>query len=130
MQNIPKGKYKLINSSYVSIMDGGGCCCDNCGRVIANIVTVQHESGKRFIIGVDCAETILGKKEITTAKDGIRKAKKAGEMRVKEICNEVGKLYGKSCIFNEQDGKDLYNIAVRVFANHNTPLPKQYKQYA
>lgn len=62
-QNIPSGKYTKISAVYISLIDGMGCTCDNCGRLIANIVTVKHEGGKHYTIGQDCAKTLFSKQE-------------------------------------------------------------------
>jgi hypothetical protein len=40
-------------------------CCDNCGRAIVNSATVKDtESGKTYIIGLDCKKTLIDKKHI------------------------------------------------------------------
>lgn len=59
LKNLPTGNYTYISSTYTAILDGGGWCCENCGRVIANLVTVQHEGGRQYIIGQDCAKTLF-----------------------------------------------------------------------
>ena len=52
-------KYRIIGFDYCgSILDGGGSTCDNCNRIIVNIATVETEEGKRFDVGLDCAETL------------------------------------------------------------------------
>ncbi len=76
---LPKGKYTYIKATYVPLSEGCGCTCQNCGRLIANIVTVMHDEGNMYIIGADCAETILGKKEMQTAKSVISQEKKISE---------------------------------------------------
>lgn len=53
-------KYILIDTKYISLIDGFGCACDNCGKLIANIATVQGQTtGKNYSIGFDCLETFL-----------------------------------------------------------------------
>lgn len=53
--------YKMISSRYESILDGFGVCCDNCGRPISNIATVEGQTdGRQYQIGMDCAETLTG----------------------------------------------------------------------
>jgi len=52
-------KYNLIGKKYIPLLDGYGCCCQNCGKLIANIATVRAESGKVYDIGFDCLETFL-----------------------------------------------------------------------
>jgi hypothetical protein len=51
-------KYSLVKISYLSIEDGGGQSCENCGRLITNIATVSG-GGKCYDIGTDCLETVL-----------------------------------------------------------------------
>lgn len=52
-------KYILIDKKYIPIeVSLGAYCCENCGKLISNIATVQSE-GKRYNIGFDCLETIL-----------------------------------------------------------------------
>ena len=53
-------KYILVDKMYIPLEQSGGAyCCDNCGKLIANIATVKNEAGKSFNIGFDCFETIL-----------------------------------------------------------------------
>lgn len=51
--------YTIISSHYVSIEDGGGCC-ENCGRIISNIATIESKEGKQYTVGLDCAGTLSG----------------------------------------------------------------------
>jgi hypothetical protein len=51
-------KYTCIDKKYISILDGSGCSCDNCGKLIANIATVKSVNGV-YNIGFDCLETFL-----------------------------------------------------------------------
>lgn len=50
--------YSVIDKKYIPIMEGGGCLCDNCGKLIANIATVKSSNGY-YNIGFDCLETFL-----------------------------------------------------------------------
>ena len=69
-RNLPLDvKYSLIDKKYISIEDGGGWCCDNCGRLIANMATVSNEDGKQYIIGFDCLETFLINNMLLDGKD-------------------------------------------------------------
>ncbi|MCB0448428.1 MAG: hypothetical protein KDD03_13155 [Gelidibacter sp.] len=59
-RNLPLNvRYTLIGKNYISLIDGGGTCCANCNKLIANIATVRNEAGKDFNIGLDCLETFL-----------------------------------------------------------------------
>jgi hypothetical protein len=51
-------KYTCTDKKYISLIDGMGCTCDNCGRLISNIATVKSENGV-YNIGFDCLETFL-----------------------------------------------------------------------
>ena len=52
-------RYTLIDKKYIPLLDGGGCTCQNCGTLIANIATVRAENGQVYDIGFDCLETFL-----------------------------------------------------------------------
>lgn len=52
--------YTLIDKKYIPIEQSAGAyCCDNCGKLIANIATVKNTTGDIYNIGFDCLETIL-----------------------------------------------------------------------
>lgn len=51
-------KYTCVDKTYLSLVDGNGTCCDNCGQLIANIATVKSVNGT-YTIGFDCLETFL-----------------------------------------------------------------------
>jgi len=59
-RNLPLNvNYNLIDKKYISLIDGNGCICDNCGKLIANIATVKNDNLETFNIGFDCLETLL-----------------------------------------------------------------------
>jgi len=51
-------KYEVIAIDYVSLEEGGGGCCDNCGKIISNIATIKNEAGQLYSVGLDCAGTM------------------------------------------------------------------------
>lgn len=52
-------KYIYLSTKRGNLIDGDGTCCDNCGKLIANICNVVRNSdGKHFYIGTDCADTL------------------------------------------------------------------------
>ncbi len=52
-------KYVYLSIKRGNIIDGDCTMCDNCGKLIANIVNVVRNSDKKhFYIGTDCAETL------------------------------------------------------------------------
>jgi len=51
-------RYTVIDKKYISLVDGFGCTCDNCGKLIANIAIVKSVNGV-YNIGFDCLETFL-----------------------------------------------------------------------
>lgn len=58
-RNLPLDvKYVCIDKKYIPLLDGGGCVCDNCGKLIANIATIKSVNGC-YNIGFDCLETFL-----------------------------------------------------------------------
>ena len=50
--------YKIHSFAYVPLIDGIGTCCENCGKLISNIVTLENQHGKKFVVGNDCADTL------------------------------------------------------------------------
>jgi len=125
LKNIPSGNYSKISAVYISLIDGTGCTCDNCGRLIANIVTVKNEdTGRHYTIGQDCAKTLFSDKENKEIereiKDGIRKEKHEKEVARcaawNEAYSEVQALYasrgGNAALINTQQDKDIYNACL------------------
>jgi hypothetical protein len=52
-------KYTYLGITRGSVMEGQFCTCDNCGKLITNMVeVVRHSDRKHFSIGTDCAETL------------------------------------------------------------------------
>lgn len=52
-------KYIYLSITRGSVESGQLCICDNCGKLITNMVNiVNKETGKRYTIGTDCAETL------------------------------------------------------------------------
>ena len=51
-------KYICTDKKYIPLLDGYGCGCDNCGKLISNIATVKSVNGT-YNIGFDCLETFL-----------------------------------------------------------------------
>lgn len=59
-RNLPLNvNYTVVDKKYIPLLEGFGCTCDNCGKLIANIATVANPDGVRFNIGFDCLETFL-----------------------------------------------------------------------
>lgn len=50
--------YSVHSFAYVSMIDGNGTCCENCGRLISNMVTLVNQNGNKYIVGNDCADTL------------------------------------------------------------------------
>lgn len=95
-QNIPQGSYSHIRSTYIPLMDGSSCACDNCGRLISNIVTVQHHDGKQYTIGADCAKNILSTNDLKDATDTIKR-----ETRISKKIKEL-EQHGRPYVLNER----------------------------
>jgi len=62
-------KYILIDKKYIPVTEGGGCTCENCGKLIANIATVRSDENLVFNIGFDCLETLLINNNLLSAGD-------------------------------------------------------------
>ncbi len=89
-RNLPLNvKYACIDKKYIPLIDGFGCTCDNCGKLIANIATVKSNNGV-YSIGFDCLETFLLNNNILDGfdKNEIEVVKK----RISQIINVSKKL--------------------------------------
>ena len=52
--------YEYLGITRGSIESGQLCSCDNCGKLITNMVTLGcRETGKKHTVGVDCTETLI-----------------------------------------------------------------------
>ena len=85
------GIYNLVSYNYIPLFDSAGTCCENCGRLISNIATISDSIGKHYIVGLDCAKTILDVKNYEDAKRGISKKKK--QLEKIEWCKNNHKEY-------------------------------------
>lgn len=57
--------YSYIGLTHGSIESGQMCNCDNCGKLITNMVTVHcKEDNKQFVIGTDCMDTLIQAKRM------------------------------------------------------------------
>jgi hypothetical protein len=66
--------YSITGSTYISLIDGSGCTCDNCNKLIANMVFIVDENGKNYTVGLDCAKTLtsLNKTELEKHESNIK----------------------------------------------------------
>jgi hypothetical protein len=118
LKNLPEGIYRYVSSTYISIMDGMGCTCDNCGRLIANMVTVESDTSKKYIIGQDCAKTLfsedLNKKILSNIKAEKRRKEQAPILEAKEkrtkALNELLQASNAAGITNENINSDWAKI--------------------
>lgn len=58
--------YTIHSYSYVPLIEGIGTCCENCGKLISNLVTLENQRGEKFVVGSDCAETLTIDKLLMT----------------------------------------------------------------
>lgn len=56
---LPKQKYTFLSALNTGGIENG-CTCDNCGRVITNVVTIEDGQKNRYNVGEDCAVTLQG----------------------------------------------------------------------
>lgn len=62
--------YTVIEKKYIPLENSiGAYCCDNCGKLIANIATVKNEGNEVFNIGFDCLETIIINNSLLSTND-------------------------------------------------------------
>lgn len=59
---LPQQQYKFLSAFNTGGMENG-CTCDNCGRLIVNVVTITDANDNQYNVGEDCAVTLQGIKE-------------------------------------------------------------------
>jgi len=58
-RNLPLDvEYTLVGKNYIPILDGGGCVCQDCGRLISHIAIVKANK-RSYNVGFDCLEKLL-----------------------------------------------------------------------
>jgi hypothetical protein len=65
-RNLPfSDVYVYLGITRGSIESGQLCTCDNCGKLITNMVTVaSNTTGRKYTIGTDCTETLANAKAL------------------------------------------------------------------
>lgn len=139
-RNLPLDvKYILIDKSYLSIENGGGCSCDNCGKLITNVATIKNESNKVYNVGFDCLETffinnsLLDNKSVEDAqhfrKNVTSYVRKSNE--IKEFIDKNNKFKISQIEFDVEDFKNwcVYGKTTLLTFNYIFDLGKKYNSY-
>lgn len=103
--------YTVIDKQYIPLVEGNGCTCDNCGKLIANIATVANPDGKRFNIGFDCLETFLINNQLLSQTD-IEDFEKVKKMIPK--CIRVAKDIRERIDVNTKNGVNIIGLSFWV----------------
>jgi hypothetical protein len=89
--------YTLEGINYISLIDGGGTCCDNCNKLISNIAELKCDR-KSYYVGLDCMDTILQQSQTVLSWDDQFKYNwvfKAAIQKAKSIRAKILKLQKK-----------------------------------
>jgi hypothetical protein len=98
--------YKVHSFSYVSLIDGQGTCCENCGKLISNMVTLENQKGEKFVVGNDCADTLTIDKSKMFFE--VQPAFSEGKsLRAKIMKHFKNKTIVKAYIYNGNDKKQF-----------------------
>jgi hypothetical protein len=135
------GEFAITGWSYVSIEDGGGIPCQNCGKLITTHVTVNRNDGKIFTVGSDCAKTLSGvnKSEVNEIERLIRSdARKLRELKVGNyFFVEEGDLIRVLRYSTESFSRERYfsinmkcYISKKVFGSRPLTTPEDVKAIA
>lgn len=102
-------QYTVIDKQYIPVLDGGGCTCDNCGKLIANIATVKSDKGT-YRIGFDCLETLLINNNLLSGTD-IQEYEKVKRMIPKAIrlSKHLKDIFSKNSITGVKFEKPSYD---------------------
>lgn len=102
-------RYKFVSAAYKSLEDGGWVC-ENCGKLISNLVTVKNQNDKKFIIGTDCADTLTNLEKDWDYLQGINSFAEGKRIRAK-INNHFKKNNIEGVyIYTSKDGKEQFAV--------------------
>jgi hypothetical protein len=133
-RNLPiDSNYTIISSNYIPIIDSFGLCCDNCNKLIANLITIKDDAGQLFTVGLDCAKTLssINANDLKTHEVEIKKissaVKKISDLikygnEIVILCNRVFKVY------RTYDSKPLYGLCLQ-FSVNTEKMPDRIKHY-
>ena len=126
-RNLPINKeYKLVDSFYTGGITDNPMSCQNCGRIIANVAVIEDEDGKKYDVGMDCAETLSQIKSSSEFNIAQNDFAEANAIRTK-IKNAL-KKYPDAVLTVENTYYGTVNIHVRnernIFVNSN--MPKEF----
>jgi len=100
--------YTVVDKKYIPLLEGFGCTCDNCGKLIANIATVENPKGEKFNIGFDCLETFLLNNNLLSQGD-IEQYEKVKKMIPKVI--RVSKEIKENIQANKENGVTITGMS-------------------
>jgi hypothetical protein len=123
--------YTLIDKKYIPVIDGGGACCANCNKLIANIATVSDKNNNVFNIGLDCLETLMLNNQILKGVKIDFEAVKKAIPRVKRALNDVSEFLNNNShlsidtvevekcgdwisYYYFKNGKTIYNTSIKI----------------
>jgi hypothetical protein len=135
-RNLPLDqKYLLIGVSYLSVENGGGHSCDNCGKLITNIANIQNDHKKNYYIGLDCLDSILENNNllehesyaryIFSDKPAIAKAK---SLRAK-ILNATKKDSTFKATMYAPEGKDYFGFSYTCLKTKTWVYDREAKDF-
>lgn len=119
--SLPADKYEIVDT--FSLGEDDYITCDNCGKVIKNIAVVQNSKGKRYCVGMDCAETLSGitQDDIDYWNDSF--------VRAKSIRTKIRKYTKKGAIIRVQNMMGKKNIYVDILKVENPECLGDYYSY-
>jgi hypothetical protein len=119
--------YTITGSFYAGMEDG--TCCENCGKLIANIAKVQNKEGENFLVGMDCAETLSGIKDSFefnyTHKVNFNQAK---QVRAKVLKFKKDSSENTVTVWKNKDGDSVISYNRYVNGNFNGRGWNTYKK--
>lgn len=126
-RNLPINKeYKLVDSFYTGGIMENPMSCENCGRPIANVAVIEDEDGRKYDVGMDCAETLSQIKNSLEFNMAQNDFAEANAIRTK-VKNAL-KKYPDAKLTIDNTYYGTVNIHVRndrgIYVNSN--LPKEF----
>ena len=114
-------RQNVLDAEYV-------CMCDNCGKMIVNIATVQDiETSEKYQIGLDCKKTLIDKKELDKIK--LEFPDWESKYKIKEFKRMVNDQQKFLTLVGNPENTITYTSSRDIVIKDNKPL-KGFEEYA
>lgn len=121
--NLPiDDNYTVVDSYYTGPMtDGGGIICDNCSKLITNVVVLKDSKDKHHSVGTDCAKTLSNVNGLYSVEQEFAEAnglRAKVRKQLKENKKVVFEVLSSGLVFANVDNHYIFRKEYEFFNNY------------